>query len=494
MKRRSPRVKTDTGRSAGSENSDAPITSDGGSPQRDDSFIVPPGLHYTIDDFEAHWNVSDKEPILILGATGVGKSLFLHLTKELFKKQHAGERKKRPIVEANCGHFSGTHSDLNMIRSELFGHVKGSHNMAYKDKVGLVELANGGLLILEEIGELPSEAQALLLTFVETGEYRRVGDDNTRKANAKIVGATNRKAALRDDFSYRFFPFYIQSLRERKQDILYYFHAFFPHLIKTLNMSEVLVLLTHHWPGNVREVERVGRLLLRRRWKPEPKDENREPEAKTGKDEKLEAPDAERESEGMDQVTEAGATNIGTEPDQTGGYRDFGLYHLDPRDSPFVSDVLFNLTGDLRFHLADMDLLEELLNWCRVSLDDQNPSLAFEGFIDKMTGDLSYPADFNNVKICYNFSPFIEAFQGYLTFCGLFLQDPAKEENILASLRKCNIEYFSLKGLDHPKIDEAKVHKLATAVMAYLKDFDTEDLRLPKVEGGVRGRGSLPQL
>ena len=101
---------------------------------------------------------------------------------------------------------------------------------AHDDKVGLVEKANGGLLILEEVGELPFEVQAMLLTFIETGEYRRLGDEEVKTATVKVVAATNRESALRVDFRYRFFPYYIPPLRERKNDILYYFHEIFINL------------------------------------------------------------------------------------------------------------------------------------------------------------------------------------------------------------------------------------------------------------------------
>ena len=115
-----------------------------------------------------------------------------------------------------------------MERSELFGHVEGAFTEAIRDKKGLVEKADGGMLILEEVGELPLEVQAMLLTFIETGEYRRVGDENSRKATVKIVAATNRESALRADFRYRFFSYYIRPLHERRQDILYYFYELFP--------------------------------------------------------------------------------------------------------------------------------------------------------------------------------------------------------------------------------------------------------------------------
>jgi transcriptional regulator with AAA-type ATPase domain len=96
--------------------------------------IVPPGLNSAVTQFESHFAVSGEEPIMISGPTGVGKSLFLYLGKRLFKKQHDTDENVPPVVEANCGHFAGKNSDLYMVRSELFGHVKGSHSEAKKDK------------------------------------------------------------------------------------------------------------------------------------------------------------------------------------------------------------------------------------------------------------------------------------------------------------------------------------------------------------------------
>lgn len=120
-----------------------------------DPLIIPPGLNRTVMDFNAHYNVAGKEPILILGSTGVGKSLFLHLSIELFKKANKKKKVMRPIVEANCAHFAGGASDLNMTRSELFGHAKGAFTGAVDKKIGLVQEADGGLLILEEIASRP---------------------------------------------------------------------------------------------------------------------------------------------------------------------------------------------------------------------------------------------------------------------------------------------------------------------------------------------------
>jgi hypothetical protein len=296
--------------------------------------IVTPGLDSVVFDFGSHFFVSGEGPVMILGPTGVGKTLFLYVAKKLFRKRHEDEENVPPIIEANCGHFAGKHSDLNISRSELFGHVKGAFTGALNDKQGLVEKANGGLLILEEIGELPFEVQAMLLTFIETGEYRRLGEDNVRKAKAKIVGATNHESDLREDFKYRFFPYYIPALRDRKGDILYYFYEFFPQLTKGFSRSDVLILLSHHWPGNVREIQRIGMLLMRTQWFEK-------------------------------QMAES-------EYDFGGAYQYPLISYLDPKDISFDPDLLRKLHRELCCFDVDLSLLEKLLNTHRVLTSDVN--------------------------------------------------------------------------------------------------------------------------
>jgi len=152
-----------------------------------------------------------------------------------------------------------------MARSELFGHVKGAFTGAATDKLGWIRKAHGGILILEEIGELPKEVQAQLLTFIEDGLFHRVGSADMERADVQIIAATNHEEALREDFRYRFFPFYIPPLSQRRQDVLYYMAAMFPDLVRNLTPWEALTLLAYHWPGNVREIERVGRIMHRRK-------------------------------------------------------------------------------------------------------------------------------------------------------------------------------------------------------------------------------------
>ncbi|MGA2402511.1 MAG: sigma 54-interacting transcriptional regulator [Syntrophobacteraceae bacterium] len=226
-------------------------------PQSD--FVITPGLIPEVLRFEDHYIAAEGKPIMIVGPTGVGKSLFLSMAEKLQRQKNP----TGPIEWANCAHFGGQHSDPNIARAELFGAIKGAFWGATNDRKGKVELAEGGLLILEEIGELPLEVQAMLLTFSETGDYRRVGDTKTRNIKCNIIGATNREEELREDFKYRFFPFYVPPLYERRQDILNYMGYRFPDVVERLRPFEIFGLLAYNWPGNVREIERIGRLLRR---------------------------------------------------------------------------------------------------------------------------------------------------------------------------------------------------------------------------------------
>jgi transcriptional regulator with AAA-type ATPase domain len=426
----------------------------------DKPLIVPPGLNSAVAQFESHFAVSREEPIMISGPTGVGKTLFLYLGKRLFKKQHNADEKVPPVVEANCGHFAGKSSDLNMARSELFGHVKGSHSLAKEDKKGLVEKANGGLLILEEVGELPFEVQAMLLTFIETGEYRRIGDEETRNSKVKIIAATNREFDLREDFRYRFFPYYIPPLLERKQDILYYFNQIFPDLTQKLTRSEVIVLLSHHWPGNVREIERIGMLLTRQNY--------------------------------YAQVAN----------------RDYYISHLNPKDTSFDPKALKNLNVELTKWGVDSGLVEKLLNKHRISLSYYNQEIAFPELSQK-NDEFSWQDKFS-LTYCNMYSPFTEAFEEFLRFCDLFLQNPSKDANILLTLRDCDSPLNRLKTntmsiatkstiskapahspqghlfkkstkvSDYPKSYDDKIEKLKKSIMKFLKEVDKPDSELPK--------------
>ena len=195
-------------------------------------YIIPPGLRETFDLFLAHCEVAQNQPIMVVGDTGVGKSMFLHVFEKLYKEKYP----ESEVTWANCAHFGSGRGDDSLHRSELFGYEKGAFTGALPEgKAGLIEKADKGALILEEIGELAEEVQAMLLTFIETGKYNKVGSSKPQMAEVVIIGATNDEEALRNDFRYRFFPFYVPPLHRRREDVLYYMVAKYPELIKTFN-------------------------------------------------------------------------------------------------------------------------------------------------------------------------------------------------------------------------------------------------------------------
>jgi transcriptional regulator of acetoin/glycerol metabolism len=162
---------------------------------------------------------------------------------------------------------------VGLIESELFGHEKGSFTGAERSRQGRFELAEGGILFLDEIGELPLEIQAKLLRVLQEGEFDRVGGTQTRKANVRLIAATNRSlrqevaaGRFRDDLYFRLmvFPITVPPLRDRRGDI----PLLVEHLTKKLNrkqgrhiseipMKAVQTLTANDWPGNVRELENV---------------------------------------------------------------------------------------------------------------------------------------------------------------------------------------------------------------------------------------------
>ena len=198
-------------------------------------------------------------PILLLGETGVGKTFFA-------KKFHEhSSRKENPFQDLNCAAIP-----LDLIDAELFGAKGGAYTSLGKDKKGIIEAAEGGTLFLDEITEAPTELQAKLLKFVESNEYYRVGDSNARKADVRIIYATNRKIssnadanAFRKDFYYRISQFSIEipPLRERKDLIKSLVTSFKTSNSKNYNFENISVseealktLYEKNWPGNIRQL------------------------------------------------------------------------------------------------------------------------------------------------------------------------------------------------------------------------------------------------
>jgi PAS domain S-box-containing protein len=200
--------------------------------------------------------------VLILGETGTGKELIARAI------HHMSKRKDRPLVKVNCAALAAS-----LIESELFGHEKGAFTGALTKRIGRFELAHGGTIFLDEIGDLPLGLQAKLLRILQEGEFERLGNSQTMTVDVRVIAATNRdikkatqKGEYRQDLYYRLSVFPIQSppLRERKEDISLLVKHFtkkygakLGKTIETIPQKVMRVLEGYSWPGNVRELENV---------------------------------------------------------------------------------------------------------------------------------------------------------------------------------------------------------------------------------------------
>jgi two-component system, NtrC family, response regulator HydG len=220
---------------------------------------VSPSMTEVLDNISV---VSHSETsVLILGESGTGKELVAHAI-------HRGSaRQGRPFVVVNCGALPA-----NLVESELFGHEKGAFTNALTRKEGKFELAEAGTIFLDEIGELPLEAQVKLLRVLQEHEIEPVGG-RLKKINVRVIAATNRNleeeiaaSRFRLDLYYRLnvFPITIPPLRERKADILSLANHFLQVYcgregkeIKGFSPEAVKLLLEYPWPGNVRELENL---------------------------------------------------------------------------------------------------------------------------------------------------------------------------------------------------------------------------------------------
>lgn len=198
--------------------------------------------------------------VLILGETGVGKELVARTIHNL------SDRRNGPFIAVNLAAIP-----QELIASELFGHEKGAFTGAYERQRGLLELADGGTIFFDEIGDLPLSIQVKLLRVLEEGTFTRLGGAKPIKSNFRIIAATNKnlweevkKGTFRQDLYYRLnvFPIYIPPLRERKEDIIPLANHFLKKFcekygkrIKNIPQTEMKKLLEYHWPGNVRELK-----------------------------------------------------------------------------------------------------------------------------------------------------------------------------------------------------------------------------------------------
>ena len=200
--------------------------------------------------------------VLISGESGTGKELIASAIHE------QSNRDARPLIRVNCAAIP-----RDLFESEFFGHVKGAFTSALKDRTGRFELANGGTIFLDEVGEIPLELQSKLLRVLQEGQFERVGEEKTRSVDVRVVAASNRdlKADIdakrfREDLFFRLnvFPIEAAPLRRRIDDIPLLAVHFIALICRRLNRPEPRLtqtnlkqLQTYHWPGNIRELQNV---------------------------------------------------------------------------------------------------------------------------------------------------------------------------------------------------------------------------------------------
>ena len=200
--------------------------------------------------------------VLLLSETGTGKGVVARAIHS------SSSRKDRPMITVNCTSLPAT-----LIESELFGRERGAFTGSDARQIGRFELADGGTIFLDEIGEMPLELQGKLLRVIQDGEFERLGSPRTIKTDVRIIAATNRDLAkeirngtFREDLFYRLnvFPITMPPLRQRKEDVPLLVNHFVTKFnkkigkqIETVSKSTLNTLQEYHWPGNVRELESV---------------------------------------------------------------------------------------------------------------------------------------------------------------------------------------------------------------------------------------------
>jgi PAS domain S-box-containing protein len=200
--------------------------------------------------------------VLVLGESGVGKELVAHAI-------HArSSRAEAPLVKVNCASIP-----KELFESEFFGHVKGAFTGAHRDRVGRFQLADGGTIFLDEVGEIPIALQGKLLRVLQESEFEKVGDDITRSVDVRVIAATNRNieelmvaGKFREDLFYRLsvFPIEVPPLRERPEDAIQLARHFLESICNDfgrapfqLTRSQAEEISAYDWPGNVRELKNV---------------------------------------------------------------------------------------------------------------------------------------------------------------------------------------------------------------------------------------------
>ena len=228
------------------------------------------GIGAAIREVEAEidYAARSEAKVLVTGESGVGKEVIARLVHQ------RSRRARTPLVTINCAAIPDA-----LLESGLFGHVKGSFTGAYQDRLGLLEMANGGTIFLDEIGEMSLRMQALLLRFLENGEIQRVGADRVQsQVDVRVIAATNRRLLeriaskeFREDLYYRLNVIHITlpPLRARREDI----PIFMLHFLRSyaerhgvpppeLAPDAHALLVAYDWPGNVRELKNFAERLV----------------------------------------------------------------------------------------------------------------------------------------------------------------------------------------------------------------------------------------
>jgi PAS domain S-box-containing protein len=200
--------------------------------------------------------------VMIVGETGTGKELVAHAI-------HARSRRAdAPLVKVNCASIPH-----ELFESEFFGHVKGAFTGAYRDRIGRFQLADGGTIFLDEVGEIPINLQGKLLRVLQEREFERVGEDTTRQVDVRVIAATNRDLEkeveagnFREDLYYRLsvFPVQVPPLRKRGDDVIQLAVHFLDQVCRDfgrenpgMTQSQVEAMRRYDWPGNIRELKNV---------------------------------------------------------------------------------------------------------------------------------------------------------------------------------------------------------------------------------------------
>jgi transcriptional regulator with GAF, ATPase, and Fis domain len=199
---------------------------------------------------------------LIIGETGTGKELVAHAIHT------RSGRADGPLVKVNCASIPN-----ELFESEFFGHVRGAYTGAHQDRIGRFQLADGGTIFLDEVGDIPLPLQGKLLRVLQEKEFERVGEDRSRKVDVRVIAATNKdleKAVdageFREDLYYRLsvFPVQVPPLRKRGDDVVMLAIHFLKQVCRefgrsdlSLSQNQVEALCRYDWPGNVRELKNV---------------------------------------------------------------------------------------------------------------------------------------------------------------------------------------------------------------------------------------------